>query len=57
VQANARIANKGRRLFAGMVSALDDAMGAVVGALQAREMWDNTVLIVTTDNGGNLGGR
>jgi hypothetical protein len=39
-----------------MVSALDDALPQVVDALRTKGMWANTVLIVTTDNGGNLGG-
>ena len=59
-----------RKTFMGMVSALDDACGAVVAKLQAKGLWNDTcvrltlwtshsassgrLLIFTTDNGGNL---
>jgi len=39
----------------GMVSALDDAVGSVVSELKRQDMWDNTLLIFSTDNGGNIG--
>ena len=48
--------SKSRRNFAGMVSALDDSLPQVVQALKTKKMWANSVLIVTTDNGGNIGG-
>lgn len=50
------IKNKGRRNLAAMMSALDDGIMAVVSKLKEKGMWDNTVFIFTTDNGGNLGG-
>ena len=50
------IANMPRRQLAGMMSALDDTLTAVIDGLKAKQMWDDTLLVVSTDNGGNLGG-
>lgn len=41
-----------RRTYAGMVAALDEAIGEVVESYKGAGMWDDTVLILTTDNGG-----
>jgi len=52
----------GRRLFAGMLSAVDEGVGNVTKALTAKKMWPSTIFIVTTDNGapitecGGIGG-
>merc|ERR1712166_172572 len=40
-----------RRTFAGMLGAVDEAVSNLTSALQAKGMLDNTVLLVTTDNG------
>lgn len=53
---NSHIQDKNRRLFGGMVTAIDDAMQAIVDQLKAQNMYDNTIIVFTTDNGGNLGG-
>ncbi|XP_066269867.1 arylsulfatase B-like isoform X3 [Branchiostoma lanceolatum] len=50
------IQHPGRRTFAAMVSALDDAVGNVTKALSARGMLENSVIIFTTDNGGPAAG-
>jgi arylsulfatase B len=46
-----------RPKFVGMMQALDDSMIAVVDTIKELDMWQNTVFIFTTDNGGNLGGQ
>ena len=41
-----------RKTYCGMLSAVDDSLNKVVTTLKAKNMWDKTLLIVTTDNGG-----
>ncbi|MBX3358724.1 MAG: arylsulfatase [Phycisphaeraceae bacterium] len=41
-----------RRIYAGMVSAMDDQIGRVVAALEAKGMRDNTLILFHSDNGG-----
>ncbi|GAB0094801.1 arylsulfatase I [Sergentomyia squamirostris] len=41
-----------RKKFAAMMSSLDDSVGAVVKALSARGMLENSIIIFSTDNGG-----
>ncbi|XP_055333769.1 arylsulfatase B-like isoform X2 [Paramacrobiotus metropolitanus] len=50
------IQNRDRRIFAGMVGALDESVGRVYAALKERKMLDNSIIIFTTDNGGATAG-
>ncbi|BFZ05936.1 hypothetical protein BsWGS_08975 [Bradybaena similaris] len=40
-----------RRLFAAMTTALDEGIGKIVTALKKKGIWNNTVLVFSTDNG------
>eukprot|EP00911_Craspedida_sp_UC1_P000300 UC1_evm1s229 len=48
------IADPARRTHQGMVTALDEAMTNVTEALKSNDMWNNTFLWFTSDNGGPL---
>eukprot|EP00930_Biecheleria_cincta_P055119 TRINITY_DN41481_c0_g1_i1.p1 TRINITY_DN41481_c0_g1~~TRINITY_DN41481_c0_g1_i1.p1 ORF type:complete len:642 (+),score=93.16 TRINITY_DN41481_c0_g1_i1:50-1975(+) len=41
-----------RRSYAAMVTWADSAIGQMVDALKAKKMWDNTLMVVSADNGG-----
>ncbi|XP_070567117.1 arylsulfatase I-like isoform X2 [Ptychodera flava] len=41
-----------RRTFAGMLSALDDSIGNITRTLHQTGLYDNSVIIFSTDNGG-----
>ena len=46
------IAEPTRRIYAGMVTCLDDEIGRVVAALDKKGLRDNTLIIFHSDNGG-----
>lgn len=39
-----------------MVSALDDAVGSIVQTLNDKNMYSNSIIVFTTDNGGPANG-
>jgi len=43
-----------RRLLEAMALAIDDAVGVLVDAVRQRGMWDNTLLVFVSDNGGAI---
>lgn len=49
--------NGDRRTYAGMLAAMDEAIGRVLAALDAKGMRDNTLIIFSSDNGGPGPGR
>ncbi len=48
----ADLADPDRRTYAAMVTALDEAVGRVVDALEARGMMESTLIAFASDNGG-----
>ena len=46
------IENKRRRLYAAMLTCMDDAIGRIVSALHKRRLKRNTLVIFCSDNGG-----
>lgn len=40
--------------YAAMVSSMDDAIGKLLDTLERLELIDNTILVFTSDNGGNM---
>ncbi|XP_046368365.2 arylsulfatase B-like [Haliotis rufescens] len=46
------IENLNRRVYCGMASSLDEAVGNITKALEDKGLMDNLLLVFTTDNGG-----
>jgi arylsulfatase A-like enzyme len=46
------IADKQRRIYAGMMSAMDDAIGEVLAKLREEKLEENTLVFFISDNGG-----
>jgi arylsulfatase A-like enzyme len=46
-----QIKNKAARIYAGMVSALDDSVGAILDGLEQKGLAENTIVVFLSDNG------
>ena len=46
------IPNKQRQKYAAMVTSLDESIGRVTQALMKKNIYDNTIIVFATDNGG-----
>ena len=55
VKRYSHIAQKERRMYAAMITCLDEQVGRVVAALEARKLSSNTLIFFSSDNGGLLG--
>eukprot|EP00091_Calanus_sinicus_P010876 TRINITY_DN2492_c1_g1_i6.p1 TRINITY_DN2492_c1_g1~~TRINITY_DN2492_c1_g1_i6.p1 ORF type:complete len:316 (+),score=96.29 TRINITY_DN2492_c1_g1_i6:73-1020(+) len=50
------IENEDRRTYLGMITAMDDAVGNITQALKSSNLYDNTVIVWFSDNGGPVNG-
>eukprot|EP00118_Oscarella_pearsei_P000690 m.5568 g.5568 ORF g.5568 m.5568 type:complete len:527 (+) comp13516_c0_seq1:166-1746(+) len=48
------ILNQDRKLYYAMTSYLDEVIGNITEALQESNLWEDTLLVVTSDNGGPI---
>lgn len=46
-----------RKTYAGMLAAMDEAIGQVIAALEEKKIRDNTLIIFSSDNGGPAPGK
>ena len=46
------IPDTSRQKYLGMVTALDDAVGAIIDSLKESELYENSVIVFLSDNGG-----
>lgn len=50
------IKNKNRRVYAAMLSKLDESVGKVIGALEKNKMIENSIILFMSDNGAPVEG-
>lgn len=48
-------AHRLRQTYWGLVAEVDDQIGRLIGALKAAGVWDNTLIVLTTDHGEMMG--
>ncbi|XP_033112648.1 arylsulfatase J-like isoform X1 [Anneissia japonica] len=46
--------DESRQIYAGMVACMDEAIGNITSTLQSTGLYDNSVIIFSTDNGGQV---
>lgn len=51
------IRNKNRRIYAAMVSKLDESVGRVIEALEQNNMLENSIILFMSDNGAPINGE
>lgn len=45
---------KGKQTFFGMIACLDESVGNITNALKTKGLWENTLVIFSADNGGEI---
>jgi arylsulfatase B len=50
------IPDKSRATYHSMVNWIDGAIGRVTGAMRAKGLWKNTLMVLLSDNGGPISG-
>jgi arylsulfatase A-like enzyme len=49
------ITDSARRTYAGMVSVVDEAVANLTSSLKTKQMWSDSILVISNDNGGWMG--
>ena len=47
------VITQSRKTYLGMVTAMDDLVGSLIDDLKAKGMYEDSVIIFSSDNGGN----